>query len=195
LLWQLHALEAPPADCPRVLIDGVACVQGEAATWDELTGLDRPLALEMVTAERFAAQVLLLGMDGTNAWVYAGGDVQMLPLSLLAPYWTGSYAFLWRPPEGFVRPLSKGDRGPVVAEVAALFARLDSMDEPLAGQDFNPVLEQRVRIFQSRHSLDDDGVVGMRTLLKLNEQLGIDPSARDAREQLSLVAGHEQGGV
>lgn len=185
LLWQLYAPQSyAGADCPEAAVDGIACAQGESQTWDELSRMDRPVVLSMVTAERFAAQVLLLGMDGTNAWVFAGDGIEMLPLSQLAPYWTGAYTVLWRPPAGFSRPLSRGDRSAAVAEVAALFARLDGMDEPLADTLFNEVLEQRVRLFQSRHGLEADGVVGMRTLLKLNEQLGVDTTAGDAREQL-----------
>jgi general secretion pathway protein A len=196
VLWRLYGLASfDGPDCPNGLVEGVACAQGESQTWDELSRMDRPVVLSMVTAERFAAQAMLLGMDGTNAWVLADDGIEMVPLSRLAPFWTGAYTLLWRPPAGFSRPLSRGDRSPVVAEVASLFARLDGMDEPLAGALFNDVLEQRVRMFQSRHGLEADGVVGMRTLLKLNEQLGVDTTARDAREQLraGVASGGEQG--
>ncbi|MGB1139396.1 MAG: AAA family ATPase [Halioglobus sp.] len=196
LMWQLYALEGYAGeDCPRSAVQGVACVAEEAQTWDEIANMDRPIVLSMVTPERFSAEVLLLGIDGTNAWVYAGDGIEMLPLSRLAPYWDGAYHFLWHPPENFSRPVARGDQGPVVAHIATLFARLDGMRETLAGTVFNEVLEQRVRLFQSRNGLDDDGVVGMRTLLELNEQLGIDTTARDAREQLSasVASGAEQG--
>lgn len=196
LVWQLYAPQSyAGADCPEELVAGIACAQGESQTWDELSRMDRPVVLSMVTAERFAAQVLLLGMDGTNAWVFAGDGIEMLPLSQLAPYWSGAYTVLWRPPAGFSRPLSRGDRSAAVAEVAALFARLDKMDEPLADTLFNEMLEQRVRLFQSRHGLEADGVVGMRTLLKLNEQLGVDITAGEAREQLraGVTGGSELG--
>jgi general secretion pathway protein A len=71
-----------------------------------------------------------------------------------------------------------------VAQVAELFARLDGQQQPLAGERFNASLQQRVRLFQREHGLAADGVVGMQTLLKLNQQLGVDISAAEARGRL-----------
>jgi general secretion pathway protein A len=68
--------------------------------------------------------------------------------------------------------------------VAQLFAQLDKQPQPLAGTRFNRALEQRVRMFQKQHALIDDGLVGVQTLLKLNEQLGVDVTAQQARMQL-----------
>jgi general secretion pathway protein A len=88
-----------------------------------------------------------------------------------------------------VRPLGIGDNTPAVAQVAALFARLDGQTQALAGTLFNPALETRVRLFQRKYALDDDGVVGLQTLLKLNEALGIDPTAAAARDLLARRPG------
>jgi general secretion pathway protein A len=81
-----------------------------------------------------------------------------------------------------------GDDSAVVALVAQLFARLDAQPTPLAGRRFNRALEQRVRLFQQQNTLVDDGVVGVQTLLKLNEQLAIDVNAAQARQQLQAAA-------
>jgi general secretion pathway protein A len=78
-----------------------------------------------------------------------------------------------------------------VAQVAALFARLDGQPQALAGTRFTPALQTRVRLFQREHALEDDGVVGMQTLLRLNEALGIDLTAATARAQ--LAAGADEG--
>lgn len=184
-LWPLYSgALAPQEPCPEALHAGVACVASEAQTWDELAIFDRPLLLDIITPERFAAQILLLGIDGASARVFTGQGVATLSLADLAPLWTGRYSFLWHPPAGFERPLTLGDNSPVVGEVAQLFARLDGRQRPLAERRFTSGLQQRVRIFQQQHGLDDDGVVGVRTLLKLNEQLGIDVTASVARRQL-----------
>jgi general secretion pathway protein A len=164
---------------------GLACVEGDALTWDDLARLERPLLLDMVTAERFAAATLLLGVEGRSAWVAAADGVASVPLAQLGPQWTGRYRFLWRPPAGYERPLAVGDQGEAVARVAGLFARLDQQQEPLAGERFNDSLQQRVRLFQREHGLVADGVVGMQTLLKLNQQLGVDVSAAEARVRLA----------
>jgi general secretion pathway protein A len=184
-LWALNSDQpAPEFPCLDGLQYGLACTEGEVWTWDELAAFNRPLSLETITPERFSAEALLLGIEGARAWVWTEAGVAQVSLAELAPYWTGRYRFLWHPPPGFVKPLAVGDDSPVVAAVAQLFAQLDNQPQPLAGTRFNRALEQRVRMFQKQHVLIDDGMVGVQTLLKLNEQLGIDVTAQQARMRL-----------
>jgi general secretion pathway protein A len=162
----------------------LACVDGQASTWDQLQDFDRPLLLDVITPDRFSAALILLGIDGRQAWVATRQSLERVDLSLLGPQWTGRYRFLWRPPEEFEKPLSLGDRGAAVSQVAELFARLDGQSRALASDQFNAALQQRVRLFQQEQGLEDDGVVGVQTLLKLNERLGIDTTAGAARARL-----------
>lgn len=188
-VWSLYLDAEPPAAiCSRAVFRGVACVETQAKTWDELAGFNRPLVLDIVTADRFSAEVLLLKIEGSRAWVYTQEGESAVSLAELAPLWTGTYRFLWHPPTGFTQPLAGDDDSPVVAAVAQLFARLDGQEKPLAGTLFNTQLLQRVRLFQREHGLADDGVVGMRTLLKLNEQLGIDATGTQARALLQPMS-------
>jgi general secretion pathway protein A len=184
-LWSLYSGEPEPADpCGEAPQSGVACIVGTARTWDELVRYDRPLLLDMITPERFSAAVLLLGMEGREAWVAAGDGAIRVNLAELGPLWSGKYRFLWHPPRGFDRPIALGESSPVVASVAGLFARLDGQEQALADQTFNSALQARVKLFQRQHGLVDDGVVGVQTLLKLNERLGIDVTAAAARTGL-----------
>ena len=135
--------------------------------------------------ERFAAAALFLGFNGRKVWLATAEGVTEVEPGELGSSWSGGYRLLWHPPEGFSGPLSLGDDSPVVAQVAALFARLDGQPQALAGNRFSPALETRVRLFQREHALEDDAVVGLQTLLKLNEALGIDPTANAARSLLA----------
>lgn len=181
-LWRLHAVTIVPTwTCPRTNFQGVSCVAGEAQTWTDIAIFNRPVVLDIVTPARFAAQALLLEIEGTTAWLYTPSGELAVSLAQLAPLWTGSYQFLWRAPEGFSLPLTLNDNSPAVAAVAQLFARLDGQERPLAGNVYTPPLQQRVRLFQSANGLVSDGVVGMRTLLALNEQLGMDVTSPLAR--------------
>jgi general secretion pathway protein A len=184
LLWSLNADSPMPDDPCAVDAAGLRCGSGVAATWDELATMNRPLLLDAVTPARFAAGVLLLGVDGRQAWVAVEDGVEQIALAELAASWRGGYRYLWRPPTGFERPLALGDSSPAVAAIAALFARLDGQSQPLSGEVFNDALRTRVRLFQAANGLDNDGVIGEQTLLKLNEQLGIDATATAARESL-----------
>jgi len=188
-LWQLHAVTTLPTRlCPRSPYQGVSCIAEEAATWDEIARYRRPVVLSLVTAERFAAEVLLLEIAGTLAWVYTTDGERSVPLADLAPLWTGRFELLWRPPVGFGQPLTLGDEGVAVSDVAALFARLDGQPLPLATRTFNEALGQRVRMFQREHDLTPDGVVGVQTLLQLNEALGLDVTPSLARIRLREAA-------
>lgn len=190
-LWALHTTEPYTRDpCAGERVAGLACVRERARTWDQLAALDRPVVLDMVTPDRFAAGAVLLGLDGRNTWtVDAQGRVRQVALASLAAGWGGEYRYLWRPPSGFARPLARGDRSAVVREVALLFARLDGQSQPLTNDLFDAALEQRVKLFQRASGLEDDGVVGAQTLLKLNSALGVDPSARALRQSLATTAG------
>ena len=193
-LWSLYSAEPVPIDlCSGPLPGGLSCIEGAARTWDELAGLDRPLLLEMITPERFGAGVLFLGVDGRNGWVQTAGGVSEVKLVQLGPAWTGNYRLLWHPPEGFSRPLSLGDNSAAVAQIAALFARLDGQAVALAGTRFTPALQTRVRLFQRDQGLEDDGVVGVQTLLRLNEATGVDMTAAMARQWLEHAAAEEVG--
>ena len=184
-LWSLYSTEPLPRDiCFGPLPGGLACVEGTAQIWDELSALDRPLLLDMITPERFAAGVLFLGVNGRNAWVATEGGIREVELGLLGPTWTGNYRLLWHPPEAFTHPLGLGDDSPAVAQVADLFARMDAQPQALAGTRFTTALQSRVRLFQREQGLEDDGVVGVQTLLRLNEATGIDLTAAAARQQL-----------
>ncbi len=188
-LWTLNSPQpVPEIPCSKEVQHGLACAEGEVWTWNELAVFDRPLLLQTINPERFSAEVLVLGVTDTQAWLQTDAGVVQVGLAELAPYWTGRYRFLWHPPAGFEKPLALGDDNDVVTTVAQLFARLDAQPDPLTSRRFNAALQQRVRLFQQQNGLADDGVVGVQTLLKLNEQLGIDVTAAQARQRLQATA-------
>ncbi len=188
-LWTLNSDKpVPEVSCSKGVQEGLACFEGDVWTWNELAVFDRPMVLEMINPERSSAEILLLGVTDTTAWLLTDEGVAEVGLAELAPYWTGRFRFLWHSPAGFERRLALGYESDAVAIVAQLFARLDAQPEPLAGRRFNRLLQQRVRLFQQQHALVADGVIGVQTLLKLNQQLGIDVTAAQSRQQLQAPA-------
>ncbi|MEP5569560.1 MAG: AAA family ATPase [Halioglobus sp.] len=187
-LWSLASdLPAPDSICDKGQGE-IACIEANADTWDELLAMRRPVLLDMVTLEKFSAGTVLLDVEGRSAWVALSDGVQQVNLAQLSPFWKGGYRFLWHRPKGFERVLSAGDNSPAVAEIAALFAQLDGQSSALAADRFNAALKQRVMLFQQAQGLEADGVIGVQTLLKLNEALGIDLSAKAARMAMQMPA-------
>ena len=192
-LWSLASpYPEPEIICTDEVQYQLVCVRESAQTWQALEQYNRPLVLDMVSPERFSASVLLLGIEARTAKVLSADGPILVDLAELGPLWNGGYQFLWHPPAGFASPLAMGANSEAVAEVAQLFAQLDQQDKPLAGMRFNAALKQRVVLFQQRYGLEDDGMVGLKTLLKLNELLAIDISNVAAIELLK--ANQAKGG-
>ena len=78
----------------------------------------------------------------------------------------------------------------MVTWLAETFASLDGQLQPLATDEFNAALEARVRLFQRQFKLRDDGVVGLKTLLKLNAVRGEEISLQRSATGLARL---EQG--
>jgi len=158
--------------CEAAEAAGWRCETLQAESWDEVSDIDRPAVLSLLTPSRFKAYATLVGIAGEAGIVLYEGEQVTLPLAELGPLWQGEFVFLWQPPAEYTGPVSAGDRGPMVAWLARSFAELDGQAQPLATDRFNAALDARVRLFQRNADLLDDGVVGMKTLLKLNVARG-----------------------
>jgi general secretion pathway protein A len=168
---------------------GFKCENQKLRTWEDFKQLNRPAVLTITTPGRHTAYVTLVGMRENDALIRVKGGVERVPLAELGRLWTGEMVFIWRRPPSFKETVGLGSRGPLVTWVAEQFATLDQQGAPLAREHFNAQLQQRVKLFQRAHSLNDDGLVGMQTLLRLNEALGLEKSLSDLESSLSVVEG------
>ena len=137
-LWQLQAPgPAPPLDvlCDNSIRFPLSCLRDSADTWQEVIALNRPVLLDLVTADRFAAAAVFLGESSGNALLWSDKGLMRVPFVQLAERWRGGYRLLWRPPEGFSGPVGRSDSGPVVADIAGLFAELDRSEERRVGKE------------------------------------------------------------
>jgi len=159
---------APGPTCDALAAQAWRCETQRVTSWDELMEFDRPAVLQLLLPARFAAHAVLVGISGESGVLLHEGREILFPLAQLGPLWQGEFVFLWQPPADYSGPIKIGDRGPVVAWLAARFAAIDGQAQPLAGEEFNAALDTRVRLFQRQFNLRDDGVVGLKTLLKLD---------------------------
>ncbi len=195
VLWALTtARPQPPQLCASGSSEGTlgpVCVNASADAWHRLQDYDRPLLLSLSAADRVAAAVVL-GFQGEEILLWAGGAVVTVSRDMLAPLWDGRFSYLWQPPTNYPGPLALWDESDAVAEIAALFAELDEQPTALTGAVFNRDLQARVRLFQRRYGLSPDGDIGIETLLKLNELLGIDPTRAEVLDRLGYSAENAQ---
>lgn len=172
-LWSLYTdAPMPAAPCQNGNSGSLRCASASAETWQELRALRHPLVLDLASSERQARAALVLALEGNIAVLATRDGVERVDLASLAPLWRGDYRYLLQAPPAFERVLGPGDAGAAVAAVAELFAVLDGQAQPLTEDRYSSQLEQRVRLFQRRHGLNDDGLVGEQTLRQLNRMAG-----------------------
>lgn len=188
MLWRLVSDDPfPSALCAAPASLRLRCTRAEAAVWDAVAAAGRPVLLDMVTPARFAATALVLGMADGVATVVSDAGLTPVPLAELAQHWNGGYRYLWQPPAAWTGPLQLGDQGPMVSEVARMFAQLDGQAIPLATDRFSETLAARVRLFQDREGLTADGIVGEQTLQRLLLRLDRGLTAARARARFARL--------
>lgn len=175
--------------CWVVSQQGLKCETLKLNTWDDFLSFNRPAVLTITTPGRHTAYVALVGIKDNDAWVRGKEGLTRVPLAELGRLWTGEMVFVWRRPENFKEAIGIGAKGPMVTWIAEQFATLDQQGAPLTREHFNAQLQQRVKLFQRANNLNDDGYVGMQTLLKLNEALGVEKSLRDLEPTLITAGG------
>ena len=211
-IWELRIQEAnqrfwqaasntpvPSTVCPPPKITGLSCSKQAVNVWNDVMSLNRPVLLEMVTKDKFAAAALVLAFGDARALTWTRQGILEVPLGELADSWTGGVQYLWQAPQGWTGSVGLGSTSPVVDVIAQMFATLDGMAAPQV-ESFGPALEARVRLFQEREGIAADGVVGEQTILRLNDRLGIGLTSQRALERSSMwvtqatVAGGYQRG-
>lgn len=185
-LWQAASnTPVPSSVCPPPKITGLSCSKQDVDVWNDVMALNRPVLLEIVTNDKFAAAALVLAFGETTALMWTRQGVLEVALGELADSWTGGVKYLWQAPQGWTGSVGLGDTSPVVNVIAQMFATLDGMAVPTI-TSFGPALEARVRLFQVSEGIAADGVVGEQTILRLNDRLGIGLTSQRALERSSM---------
>ena len=94
-----------------------------------------------------------------------------MPILEFIDNWDGNFTLLWRAPPAYKGPLSKGDRGPAIDWLVNRLALINA--EPLvltAGYIFDGELESKVKQFQLSSGLTPDGIAGVKTWIKINDE-------------------------
>jgi general secretion pathway protein A len=159
--------------CESIQNTGWQCRKVTAETWENILEYNRPGVLVLNNA---LGEEYYLGLTGLKnnlvEVIHAKGKANMR-LDELKSQWSGDFIYLWQPPEGFSDYIFFNSSEYLVNWLANAFSVIDNRPEVLAKQQFNSLLKQRVLLFQRENDLTEDGVAGIKTLLKINEQLGV----------------------
>jgi general secretion pathway protein A len=140
----------------------------------EIRMLDRPAVLRMHDNANRTYHVILTGLSDTSAALRVRDATQTLSLVVLARYFDGDFATLWRLPGGPSGKPGAGEKDRDAGWVAAQLARADGEEPADDIQRFDEKMTRRVRQFQLTQGLKADGLVGPLTYMHLNRVAGID---------------------
>lgn len=187
-LWTLWSDSVPPGiSCPGALDGLLRCEVAEASVWDEVLETNRPVALDLRDRRGFNASTLLFGERNGRALVWVGAGLCEVSWQSLGEHWLGSYRYFWQPPQDWTGPLARGDAGAGVRALVGQLAALDGLSAPPL-DIFTEAVEARVKAFQVSAGLEVDGVAGLKTLLKIQDQLGESLSAAAALRRANDLA-------
>lgn len=158
--------------CERAVQVGLRCLF-ESGTWSNLRQLNRPAIVELVDDAGLRHHLLVEKLTSETVTLLAAGRQYELPLSDVGRIWFGKYLALWSPPDIGERLLRRGMRGASVVWVRDSLARygLPRNTQPTSEQ-FDSELEGKVKEFQRRHQILDDGLVGKMTFVYLSSYSG-----------------------
>jgi general secretion pathway protein A len=161
---------------------GTACTQAESqrlkclflsrGSLGDLRRLNRPAILTLTDIHGAKHQVVLSGLDYSQAVLFVGDREEHIDIAELTHYWYGENLLLWKPVlQG--TDLVPGTRGDDVVWLRESMQRISGTaivsDDPLY---FDAELAEAVREFQRRHRLSVDGVVGAQTQIVIQTELG-----------------------
>lgn len=175
---QPSKLEAHP--CWQTNKHGYTCERLDLKTWDDLRELNRPVILGLVTEDKRKVFTVLISLsDSMSKLLTPDNKSIIVPLKTLGKLWDSEVLYIWKKPKTFTKALYLGVTSPAVGWVAKQFSIIDQQTIPLAKNTFTKPLEERVKIFQAQYNLVSDGIIGERTILKLNEALGLATELND----------------
>ena len=160
--------------CERAISLRLQCYWG-IGTWDEYLILNRPAIIWVDTAAAFGEKqyIVIRSLREGEGVVEIAGNLYKISEPVLRQVWSDRYLLLWQPPVLGSHLISLGDRSDVVLWLRRnieqfmgrnlISRRIDVFDKSLEGY---------VKVFQRKHGLVDDGVVGIKTMIVINSLSG-----------------------
>lgn len=157
--------------CFYAQTQGLSCFHHQSDI-EELRKLNRPAVLKLYDDVNQEQYIALLSIDGKTAHIVIADKVQDVPLSQIAFYWKGEFSMLWRFPPGYEELITPGYAGEVVVWLSQVMDEIERSPQRNATSYYDPALVNRVKQFQLSQGLEDDGVVGVKTLIHINQVRG-----------------------
>ncbi len=171
--WGLTLATERAAPCEQAASNGLRCYTATSA-FLPLVSLDRPAIVNLIMPNGAEHQVVLSEWDGDKVTLSTPTSEISLAPGQLANHWYGEFLLLWQPPPASPNTaLAPGMRGPAVLWLRQSLAAI--VGEPIPPMDsdrYDDGLETQVRAYQASRRLVVDGLVGERTQMMINAEVG-----------------------
>ncbi|GDY27158.1 ExeA family protein [Agarivorans sp. Toyoura001] len=136
-----------------------------------LRGINLPAVVELEDGGTYFYAVIRHWGPKVELWI--GDRSLMVTERWLKRRWNGEFQILWQPPRGYDGILKQGSQGDAVYWLDQSLSLLHGQ-RPRRTYIFDGELSRQVQRFQQQQSLNADGIAGVFTLLRLNEQIYVD---------------------
>ncbi|MEE1673580.1 AAA family ATPase [Agarivorans aestuarii] len=110
---------------------------------------------------------------GPTLELWMGDRAIMVSRSWFGQRWNGEFQVLWKQPPGFTGVLKQGNQGEAVYWLEQSLSLIQGQ-RPRKTFNFDAQLSRQVQQFQQQNRLSADGIAGVFTLLRLNQQIYVD---------------------
>ncbi len=147
---------------------GLACVHEQTGI-DGLRRYNRPAVLTLFDDSNQRQYVTLIKLNENSVEIVIGGVKQRVSVEQLLFYWKGEFSLLWRMPPGYENLIRPGSGGKVVSWLSEKINEINQQPNSRRHSYYDKELVKRVKAFQLSVGLSDDGVVGLKTLIYINQ--------------------------
>lgn len=152
---------------------GMGCHQ-ENSNLEKLRNLNRPVVLKLHDNHNRDYYAALTGLGSNVARIEMAGREQTVSVDAIYRHWNGEFTLLWQQPPAYHKPIAPGAEGEDVFWLSQKLKQIDHQADLLETPLYQPPMVERVKRFQLDQGLIADGIVGVHTLVRINNELGLD---------------------
>ncbi len=172
-IWSEQVDSGPAVDCNLVLKLGLRCLM-DIDNLGQILSLNRPAILEFASPDASKRYGLLIGVAQDGLPVIRFDDDYIVQLEDLMSYWQGYYLTLWKPPYPEIQEIHPGYSSD---DVLWLRQQLEAIDgkayQAMRPRLYDKDLQERIKALQNQHQLLEDGIVGPKTIIHLQNSMPV----------------------